>query len=132
LVHLAASIGTGTQLPLLVLSRLYWYSAASIGTQPPLLVQAASIGTLAASIGTVKVGKSEHIKMFRDILKIFRYRFSLFLLQKSWYQKFYFPFHFRVESTIVLLEVRCSDLPHMLLNPNSTIFMLIKTTFFIL
>ncbi len=41
---------------------------------------------------TVKWGKSEHLKFFRVVLKLLSVAFSPFLLQKSWYQKFYFLF----------------------------------------
>jgi hypothetical protein len=41
---------------------------------------------------TVKWGKSEHLKFFKVVLKLFSDGFSPFFLQKSWYQKFYFLF----------------------------------------
>jgi hypothetical protein len=44
------------------------------------------------SYGTVKGGKSEHLKFFKVILKLFCDGFFPIFLQKSWYQKFYFLF----------------------------------------
>ncbi len=41
---------------------------------------------------TVKWGKSEHLKNFKVILKLFCDGFLPVFLQKSWYQKFYFLF----------------------------------------
>ncbi len=44
------------------------------------------------STHTVKWGKSEHLKFFKVVLKLFCDGFSPFFLQKSLYQKFYFLF----------------------------------------
>ncbi len=45
-----------------------------------------------ATLVTVKWGKSEHLKFFKVVLKLFSDAVSPFFLQKSWYQKFYFLF----------------------------------------